>query len=65
VENDLEDCSTDLAASECADALGVSRVIARKHLEHFVRMGKAVVTLRYGQTGRPQRRYSWISTYRP
>jgi response regulator of citrate/malate metabolism len=60
VERALRARSTDLAASECGDALGLSRVVARKYLEHFVRVGKAVVTLRYGQTGRPQRRYSWV-----
>ena len=52
----------DLAASECAVELGLSRVVARKYLEHFVLTGKAVVSLRYGQTGRPQRRYSWVAS---
>jgi response regulator of citrate/malate metabolism len=60
IERALKESATDLAASECGDALGLSRVVARKYLEHFVRVGKAVVTLRYGQTGRPQRRYSWV-----
>jgi response regulator of citrate/malate metabolism len=64
VETALKECATDLAASECADELGLSRVVARKYLEHFVQVGKAVVTLRYGQTGRPQRRYSWVATLR-
>ncbi len=49
----------DLAASECAERLGLSRVVARKYLEYFVDSGQATVSLRYGQTGRPQRRYAW------
>ena len=51
----------DLAASECAELLGLSRVVARKYLEFFVETGQATVSLRYGQTGRPQRRYSWVA----
>ncbi|MBG6213627.1 MAG: response regulator [Cryobacterium sp.] len=51
----------DLAASECAELLGLSRVVARKYLEYFVDSGQATVSLRYGQTGRPQRRYSWLA----
>ena len=51
----------DLAASECAEQLGLSRVVARKYLEYFVDSGQATVSLRYGQTGRPQRRYGWLA----
>ncbi|TFD62820.1 response regulator [Cryobacterium suzukii] len=51
----------DLAASECAELLGLSRVVARKYLEYFVATGQAAVSLRYGQTGRPQRRYAWLA----
>ncbi|WP_233205936.1 hypothetical protein [Cryobacterium sp. Y82] len=50
----------DLAASECAELLGLSRVVARKYLEYHVTTGQAVVSLPYGQTGRPQRRYAWL-----
>lgn len=60
VEAALRGAESDLAASECAEALGLSRVVARKYLEHLVLTGKATVSLRYGQTGRPQRRYSWV-----
>ncbi|MDJ0350441.1 response regulator [Cryobacterium sp. PH29-G1] len=52
----------DLAASECAERLGLSRVVARKYLEYFVDSGQASVSLRYGQTGRPQRRYAWLAS---
>ncbi|KJK12052.1 chemotaxis protein CheY [Terrabacter sp. 28] len=46
-----------LSATECAEAVGISRVSARRYLEYFVSGGQAVVSLRYGATGRPERRY--------
>ncbi|WP_156723140.1 response regulator [Streptomyces apocyni] len=46
-----------VSASECAAHSGLSRVSARRYLEFFVSTGRAVVTLRYGTTGRPERRY--------
>ena len=49
----------DLSASECADRTGLSRVSARRYLEHFVETGRAEVRLQYGAAGRPQRRYAW------
>lgn len=47
----------EISASETADALGLSRVTARRYLEHFVDTGQAQVRLQYGATGRPERRY--------
>jgi response regulator of citrate/malate metabolism len=49
----------DLAAAEAASLLGISRVSARRYLEHLVEKGKVEVSLRYGEVGRPERRYSW------
>jgi response regulator of citrate/malate metabolism len=49
--------SSGLSASECAAHSGLSRVSARRYLEHFASLGQARVTLRYGTTGRPERRY--------
>ncbi|MEB3371051.1 response regulator [Saccharopolyspora mangrovi] len=63
VEEILRDRSADggdLSATECADATELSRVSARKYLEHFVESGRAEVHLRYGGTGRPERRYRWL-----
>ena len=51
----------EISASETAEAVGLSRVTARRYLEHFVDIGTAEVRLRYGGTGRPERRYR-IST---
>ena len=49
-----------LSASECAEEVGLSRVSARRYLEHFCTTGQADVRLRYGTTGRPERRYRWL-----
>ncbi|MDN5796736.1 MAG: response regulator [Intrasporangium sp.] len=46
-----------LSATECAERVGISRVSARRYLEYFVAQGRAEVRLRYGTTGRPERRY--------
>ena len=51
----------DLSASESAERVGLSRVSARRYLEHLVETGAAEVRLRYG-AGRPERRYR--STWR-
>ncbi|GAA2741613.1 response regulator [Terrabacter aerolatus] len=57
VEGALRDSHETLSATECAEVVGISRVSARRYLEHFVSVGQAEVTLRYGSTGRPERRY--------
>ena len=59
VEGVLRAAEGDLSASECAERTELSRVSARRYLEHFVTTGAAVVRLRYGGTGRPERRYRW------
>jgi response regulator of citrate/malate metabolism len=55
----LRDAGTDLSASECGEVIGLSRVSARRYLEHLVDTGQADVRLRYGAAGRPERRYVW------
>ena len=57
----LREAAGDLSASECAQRCGLSRVSARRYLEHFTETGKVEVRLRYGATGRPERRYAWRS----
>ncbi|WP_351236001.1 response regulator [Streptomyces sp. NPDC002133] len=49
-----------LSATQCAEAGSLSRVSARRYLEYFAETGRAEVTLRYGGTGRPERRYRRI-----
>ncbi len=46
-----------LSASECAEVTGLSRVSARRYLEHLVTSGEATVRLKYGTAGRPERRF--------
>ncbi|MCU1538624.1 MAG: Transcriptional regulatory protein [Humibacillus sp.] len=58
VERALAESTQTLSATECAEAVGISRVSARRYLEHFVTVGRAEVGLRYGSTGRPERRYA-------
>ena len=47
----------DLSAAECGEATGLSRVSARRYLEHLTTTGRVQVALRYGTAGRPERRY--------
>ena len=60
VEGALTEARSTLSASEVADLVGISRVSARRYLEHYVTTGRADVRLRYGSTGRPERRYRWV-----
>lgn len=53
----LAACRTDASAAEIAEALGMSRVSARRYLEHLVASGAAEVAPRYGSAGRPEHRY--------
>jgi response regulator of citrate/malate metabolism len=61
VEELLRDAGRDLSATEAADALGTSRVSARRYLEYLSEEGLVSVQLRYGGIGRPERRYAWHS----
>jgi response regulator of citrate/malate metabolism len=45
------------SAAECAEALGLSRVTARRYLEYFVARDMAKVRFNYGGAGRPEHRY--------
>jgi two-component system CitB family response regulator len=52
----------DASSSDIARATGLSRVTARRYLEHLERAGDVVVSLRYGSAGRPEHRYRWNAT---
>lgn len=47
------------SASEVADALGTSRVTARRYLEHLADSGLVSRQSRYGGGGRPEVEYRW------
>jgi response regulator of citrate/malate metabolism len=48
-----------LSANSAARAAGVSRITARRYLEHLVDGGRAVRSPQYGQVGRPELLYRW------
>ncbi len=48
-----------LSATEAADAVGASRVTARRYLEHLADSGRAERHPRYGGSGRPEVEYRW------
>ncbi len=49
----------EVSAAECAEAVGISRVSARRYLEHYLGAGALEIRLQYG-VGRPERRYRLV-----
>ena len=47
------------SSAQIAEAVGMSRVAARRYLEHLVVLRKATVQPRYGRSGRPENLYTW------
>lgn len=45
-----------LSAAQAAAAAGLSRVTARRYLEHLCKVGRAELKMRYGGPGRPEHR---------
>ncbi|MEU0084226.1 response regulator [Streptomyces sp. NPDC006274] len=64
VTRTLRESPQGLTATEAAAAVGVARITARRYLEHLVTAGRAVRAPQYGQIGRPELQYRWISTVR-
>ncbi len=48
-----------LSAAEAGAALGLSRVAARRYLEHLADVGRAQRSSRWGTPGRPETEYAW------
>jgi response regulator of citrate/malate metabolism len=48
-----------VSATEVMDALGISRVTARRYLEYLADAGTLSRTARYGTPGRPENEYRW------
>ncbi|MCS3842287.1 response regulator [Microbacterium sp. AK031] len=48
-----------LSASEAAELLGMSRVAARRYLEHLADVGRLERAARYRGRGRPETEYRW------
>ncbi|HSU37748.1 MAG TPA: response regulator [Propionibacteriaceae bacterium] len=58
----VADSASGVSALECAEIVGISRVSARRYLEHYTTKGLMSVTLRYGNAGRPERRYTMVKS---
>jgi len=57
----LRTTSVGMSAAEVADDLRLSRVTARRYLEHLVELGTVERSARYGTPGRPVLEYRWRS----
>ncbi|WP_377268456.1 response regulator [Peterkaempfera sp. SMS 1(5)a] len=55
----LREAGGGLSAGALATEVGVSRITARRYLEHLVAVGLAVREPQYGQVGRPELSYRW------
>ncbi|MFJ3586581.1 response regulator [Streptomyces sp. NPDC090127] len=49
-----------LSAQEIAERAGVSRQTAQRYLKLLERAGRVRLSLKYGETGRPEHRYVWV-----
>jgi response regulator of citrate/malate metabolism len=59
VARSLRSTAADVSAADVARVTGLSRVTARRYLDHLVRSGTVELAMRYGSTGRPEHRYRW------
>ncbi|MBW8700346.1 Transcriptional regulatory protein CitT [Streptomyces sp. MBT84] len=50
-----------LSAQEIAERTGLSRQTAQRYLKLLERTGRATLTLKYGDAGRPEHRYVWAA----
>ncbi|MEU6095889.1 response regulator [Streptomyces sp. NPDC047079] len=50
-----------LSAQEIAERTGLSRQTAQRYLKLLERTGRATLSLRYGDAGRPEHRYVWAT----
>jgi response regulator of citrate/malate metabolism len=53
-----------LSAQEIAERAGVSRQTAQRYLKLLERTGRVRLSLKYGETGRPEHRYVWTPATR-
>ncbi|TQS42678.1 response regulator [Cryptosporangium phraense] len=55
----LRSSEAPISASELAEDLGMSRITARRYLEHLTEAGLVTRAARYGRAGRPELEYRW------
>lgn len=56
----LRESAAALSASELSTALEISRITARRYVEHLVSEGVVSRRPRYGSPGRPELEYRWV-----
>jgi response regulator of citrate/malate metabolism len=61
VRQALRNADGPLSAQEIAESAGMSRQTAQRYLKLLERTGRVRLTLRYGETGRPEHRYTWAT----
>jgi response regulator of citrate/malate metabolism len=57
---DVLRAASELSAQQVAAAVGISRVTARRYLEHLADVALAARAPRYGSAGRPEHVYRWL-----
>ncbi|MEU6095893.1 response regulator [Streptomyces sp. NPDC047079] len=50
-----------LSAHEVAARTGLSRSTAQRYLRHLEQAGRLRLSLKYGDTGRPEHQYTWVA----
>lgn len=58
----MMDAEGPLSAQELADVTGLSRQTAQRYLKLLERTGRVRLSLKYGDTGRPEHRYEWAAS---
>ncbi|MFI1962596.1 response regulator [Streptomyces pathocidini] len=56
----LRGAESALSAQEVAERAGLSRQTAQRYLKLLERAGRVRMSLKYGETGRPEHRYLWM-----
>lgn len=58
----LQEAASPLSAHEVAERAGLSRSTAQRYLKTLEQSGRLRLTLKYGDTGRPEHLYAWART---
>ncbi|MFD6275900.1 response regulator [Streptomyces sp. NPDC060209] len=61
VRQALRSADGPLSAQEIAESAGMSRQTAQRYLKLLERTGRVRLSLKYGETGRPEHRYTWAT----
>ncbi len=57
----LHEAGRDLTAIDVSELASLSRVTARRYLDHLVQLGRVEVVMRYGSPGRPEHQYHLLA----